>query len=228
MTFVIFYLLNRLGFGAYRKIIAGLVLMASIFAGAFTQAASYLNDPTYGENATIARQRYAPALEWLTTHVAKEGVVLATDQMSHLTVIYTPLNVFYHRAAYATLAATRERLLDVIFTFYRFRGVGATDARRVFYDERKFISWNIYGIYYRQTLGSYEAIPDEVIEEILGEYLASLKTPNNTWIKQKLQQYDVQYVVWDMKRDPDWQVKNYSFLKEVAVFDDLIIYRFIP
>ena len=148
--------------------------------------------------------------------------------MSHLTVIYTPLNVFYHRAAYATLAATRERLLNVIFTFYRFRGVDADNARKVFYDERKFISWNIYGIYYRQVLGSYEAIPDEMVEEILGEYLASLKTSSPIWVKEKLQQYDVQYVVWDKKRDPDWQVKKYAFLKETAVFDDLIIYRFVP
>ncbi|MDO8231947.1 MAG: hypothetical protein Q7T37_01980 [bacterium] len=228
MTFLVFYLLGRVGFGAYKKIVAGFILATSIFAGTFTQAASYLNDPTYGENASIARQRYAPALEWLNTHAAKEEIVLATDQMSHLTVIYTPLNVFYHRAAYATLAATRGRLLDAIFTFYRFRGVAANDARKVFYDERKFISWNIYGIYYRQILGSYEAIPDEKIEEILGEYLTSLKIPSDLWIKEKLQQYDVQYVVWDKRRDPDWQVGKYSFLKEAAAFDGLIIYRFVP
>lgn len=228
MTFLVFYVIDRAGFGAYKKMLAGLVLVISIFAGAFTQAASYLNDPTYGENASIARQRYAPALEWLNTHATKEDVVLATDQMSHLTVIYTPLNVFYHRAAYASLSATRERLLDAIFTFYRFRGVGADDARKVFFDERKFISWNIYGIYYRQVFGSYEAIPDEMIEEILGEYLVSLKTPNHLWVKEKLQQYDVRYVVWDKKRDSDWQLKKYSFLKEAAVFDDLVIYRFVP
>ena len=228
MAFLAFYLLDRVGFGTYKKIVAGVVLTVSIFAGAFKQASAYLNDPTYGENATIARQQYAPALEWLNTNALKEEVVLATDQMSHLTVIYTPLNVFYHRAAYASLAATRERLLDAIFTFYRFRGVGADDARKVFFDERKFISWNIYGIYYRQALGSYEAIPDEMIEEILGEYLASLKTPSHLWVKKKLQQYDVHYVVWDKKRDPDWQLKKYSFLKEATVFDNLAIYRFVP
>lgn len=228
LVYIAFLLLDRAGIGAYRKLVAAAILTVSIFSGAFTQAASYLHDATYGEDASIARQRYAPALVWLNTHAVRGDVVLASDQMSHLTVIYTPFDVFYHRAAYATLAATRERLLDAIFTFYRFRGVGEKDAREVFFNERKFISWNVYGIYYREVLGAYEAIPDEKIEEILAAYLATLKNPDRIWVKEKLKQYGVQYVAWDKKRDPDWNLKKYPFLKEEAVFDDLTIYRFVP
>ena len=76
--------------------------------------------------------------------------------------------------------------------------------------------------------GSYEAIPDDKIEEMLALYQTSLATPTSSWLKQKMTQYQVDYVVWDRKSDPSWQLQKYPFLKEVAVFGDLAIYRFTP
>ncbi len=174
----------------------------------------------------ISRQRYGPVLNWLNQHAAREEVVLANDPVSHHVAIYTPLNVAYHRAGYASLSATRERLLDTIFIFYRIRGVSSGDAERVFFAEREFISWNLYGLYYRQLSGSYEAIPDEEIRDIASRYRATFSTLAPEWLEKKLADYSVNYVVWDKKADPDWRVSNYGFLKESAVYGDIIIYRF--
>jgi len=228
VTVTLFYLLSRWRLDAYKKVLAACIITVSITAGVFTQAASYLLDATYGERAGVERQRYGPVMQWLSATARPEEVALANSDTSYLIAIYTPLNLFYHRAGYATLAATRERLLDQLFTFYRLRGVGKEEAREVFFAERKDISWNIYGIYYREVEGSYEAIPDDKIEEILALYRTSLTTPTPAWLKQKMTQYQVDYIVWDKKSDPSWQLQTYPFLKEATIFGDLAIYRVHP
>jgi len=117
-------------------------------------------------------------------------------------------------------------VLDILFLFYRLRGVEGESVLEVFTNERKIVSTQIYGIYYRKLMGSYEAIPDEKIEEIAELYKETLFIPTSEWLRQILTQYEVEYIVWDKENDPDWQLEKYSFLKEVAVFNDIVIYQF--
>lgn len=221
----LFYLLSRRNFDFYKKALAVCIITASVTAGAFAQATAYFHDSRDGGTVAIDRQRFGPVMAWLSVHAEKESVVLANDEISHVTVIYTPLNVFYHRVVGNSLAATKERLIDVLSVFYRLRGVGTKDARETFFAERGYISWNVYGIYYREAFDSYEAIPDATIEEILALYQKSLATPTSEWLKQKMAQYDVNYIVWDKKIDPEWQLQKYLFLKERAVFGNIAIYQ---
>jgi len=222
---VIFHLLIRRGLDFYKKTLATLVIVVSVVTGVFVQASSYYYDGRDGGEIAIERQKYGPVMKWLNDNARKEAVVFGNNETSHLTVIYTPLNVFYHRAAIYSLSATKERLLDVLFTFYRLRGIGAKDAQEVFFEERGYISWNIYGMHYRELLGSYEAIPDEKIEEIVGLYKTTLSTPKSEWLKQVWSRYEVEYIVWDKIIDPEWKLEQYSFLGKIATFDDMAIYR---
>ncbi|MDO8621537.1 MAG: hypothetical protein Q7R31_04650, partial [Candidatus Levybacteria bacterium] len=223
---VIFYFLTRRGLDSYRKKVAIIIITVSIFTGVFTQVVSYAYDRRDGGNIAIERQKYGPVMEWLNINAQKEAVVFGNDETSHLTVIYTPLNVFYHRAAIYSLSATKEQLIDTLFTFYRLRGVGVKDVREVFFAEHDYISWNIYGEYYRQTLGSYEVTPDEKIEEIIVSYKETLRVPTSEWLHRVWAQYEVEYIVWDKIKDPLWRLDQYPFLKKVAVFGNLAIYRF--
>lgn len=220
-----FYLLGRFQSGRYRRAFAALLIAGSIAVGAFIQYASYFRGGEDGGAMAISRQRYGPVLSWLNQNAVRDEVVLANDPVSHHVAIYTPLNVAYHRAGYASLSATRERLLDTLFIFYRIRGVG-DDAEQVFFKEREFISWNLYGLYYRQLSGSYEAIPDGELRDIASRYRATLATPASKWLKGKLADYSVNYVVWDKKANPDWRVSGYDFLEEAAVYGDIVIYNF--
>lgn len=224
ITIIIFHLLDKKGWSKFAKVLTVLGIIASVFVGAFVQSASYASDSRDGGSIAIERQKYGPVTQWLNQHAEGELVVFGNDETSHMVVIYTPHNVFYHRAAIYSLAATDERLRDVLFTFYRLRGIDTKTVKDVFYAERGFISTSIYGMHYRELLGSYEAISDDKIDELLREYTNTLSVPRAEWLKQVFAKYDVDYLVWDTKKDPDWKLDQYSFLKKEAEFGDMLIY----
>lgn len=224
---VMFSLLTRLGWTRLRVLTAGAMLTVSVTTGAFIQYVSYYDGFNDGGAIAIERQKFGPIMEWLNTHAEKETMVFANNEASHITVIYTPLNVFYHRALpFASLSATKARQLETLFTFYRLRGVGYDDAREAFYADREQVSAEIYGIYYQTLLGSYAAIPNEKIDEIVALYRETLSTPKNEWLMNVWRKYEVEYFIWDKKNDPLWQLDDYLFLKEVAISGDLSIYQF--
>lgn len=224
---VIFSLLTRLGWTRLRALTAGAMLVVSVATGAFIQYVSYHDGFNDGGAIAIERQKFGPIMEWLNVHAEREAMVFANNEASHITVIYTPLNVFYHRALpFASLSATKARQLETLFTFYRLRGVGYNDAREAFYADREQVSAEIYGIYYQTLLGSYSAIPDEKIDEIVALYQETLSTPKDEWLMNVWKKYEVEYFIWDKKNDPLWHLEKYPFLKEVAVSGDLSIYQF--
>ena len=225
---IIFYILDHKNLISYKKALTILIITTSFATGIFIQIASYYGGDNDGGEVAIERQKYGPIVKWLNKNAQKEAVVFANNEVSHMVVIYTPLNVFYHRAGMFSLSATKERLLNIIFSFYRLRGVGMEDTREIFFAERGYLSSNIYGMHYRELLGSYEAIPDEKIEEILDIYIKTLSIPTTDWLKKMLAKYEVEYMIWDKKSDPEWRLEQYSFLKESAVFRDIVIYFFRP
>lgn len=222
---VIFHIFTRHNLIAYKKALAALILAGSIAVGVFIQVNSYLYSKRDGGAVAIERQKYGPVMDWLNEHGEKEAVVLANNEASHMVVIYTSLNVFHHRAAMYSLSATRDRLLDAIFTFYRLRDISAEEARDTFFTEREFISSTIYGMHYRELLGSYEAIPDEKIEDIAALYRESLVTPTPAWLERTLAKYEVEYVIWDKDADPEWRLEQYPFLEGAVSFGDITIYK---
>jgi len=222
---VIFHWLGRQQLASYKKALVVLIILVSVFTGVFTQAVSYSSDRRDGGNIAVERQKYAPVMNWLNENAEIESVVLANSEISHLTVIYTSLNVFHYISAHLSLAATEERIRNALYTFYRLEGVGVKEAPEVLGAERGYISASIYGLYYRELLGSYEAMPDEKFEEIIALYKETLSTPTPVWLEQIFAKYKVEYIVWDKESDPLWRLDQYKFLDKTAEFDDLVIYR---
>ena len=225
---VVFHWFDHRLLASYKKTLAVIIIASGIFIGVFTPIGSYYSDHRDGGSIAVERQRYAPVMNWLNKNAQVESVVVANSEISRLTVIYTSLNVYHHFSAHLSLSATEERIRELLFTFYRLRGVGEIDASDAFYTERGYISGAIYGLYYRELLGSYEAAPDEKFEEIISLYKETLLIPTSSWLKEIWTRYEVEYVIWDMASDPEWHLEQYSFLREVATFGDIIIYSFRP
>ena len=224
---VVFYYLSARNYLFLKKVLGLVIILSSFTIGIFVQAYSYSYGVRDGGNVAIERQKYGPVMAWLNNNAEKEEVVLANDESSHMVAIYTSLNLFYHRAAMYSLAASKQRLTEVLFTFYRFNGVGKNDARQFFFDDRANISANIYGMHYRESLGRYENIPDEKIEETLNLYDQVLNIPMETWFPQIMSKYEVKYIIWDKNSDPLWNLDKYNFLNKKADFNSISIYQFI-
>lgn len=225
---IIFYLLGRSRWVSYRNALMYLIIAGSIAGGIYVQTYSYYNGTNDGGQVAIERQKYGPVMDWLNQHVPKESVVLANNEASHMVVIYTPLNVFFHRAGMYSLVATKDRLLDQLFTFYRLQGVEAQDVQETFFGARAWISSNIYGMHYRDLGGSYKTIPDDMVNDIILLYKKdALSVSASEWIKHMLTKYEVDYIMWDKKIDPEWKLDQYPFLEEVAIFGDIVVYHFL-
>ena len=224
---IVFGWLSRKKLFSYRRLLAALLIIGSFATGAFIQGASYYNNKEGGDGGYVAieRQRYGPVMDWLNENGEKEEVVFANEEVSNLVVTYTPLNVFHHRSDQLFLSATDERLLDIVFTFYRLRGVGNEDVKEVFHNERTSISTNLYGIYYRELLGAYENIPEDKLEEIIALYEETLKVPTSRWLHDIWQKYDVEYLVWDKTGNPSWKFDRFNYLLKKADFGTIAIYQ---
>ncbi len=229
VIWVIFNLISRFGKESYKKILTASIIAVGLYVAIFTQLASYRYDHNDGLTPSIGEQKYGPAMKWLTQFAPKEAVVFANDKGSDLTVIYTPLNVFHHFKGPLSLAASEERVRDALFTYYRLEGVGEEEASELFHNqERVRISTIMYGMYYKPKLGSYEAIPDDKINEFTALYEETFSLPTAQWLRDMWKKYEVEYLVWDKSTNPSWQLDRFNYLDEASEFGNIIIYKFNP
>jgi len=207
-------------FNIFKKAVALLVIVVSIYTGVLIQQSSYAAQ----EERIIENQKYGPLMDWFNDNAKAEEVVFANVPTSKAVVIYTPLNVFYHPTVKYLFGGERNRLTETLFLFYRLEGIGKDDAKNVFFKDRREISASIYGIYYRETAGGFEAIPDEILEKLVEEYQNTFTLSTAEYFEHLTSKYGVNYLVWDKKYNPEWRLDNYSFLKKVAEIDDFVIY----
>lgn len=205
-----------------RKLSAIFIIVLSIGTGIFVQNRAYLAT----ENENVEQQRFGPVMDWLNENGEKDEVVFANQDVSHLTVIYTPLNVFYHLGAgILSLTVSDDRLFNALFLFYKLDGVGKDEAQEIFFQDRGEISHRIYGTYWREQTGNYTGIPDEDIQDIVQKYQESFSVSNGEFLDKLWSKYEVKYLVWDKKQNPSWQLDQYPFLEKAVEVGDFIIYQ---
>ena len=123
------------------------------------------------------------------------------------------------------MAATKERVFDILSAYYRLDGVGAEDAENYFLENKRDISHFLYGMEYRELTGDYSGIPDEIILGHSRDYKDSLAVPTDEFLKKTWTKYEMDYFIWDTKEDPQWQLDKLPFLEKTAGINDFIIYR---
>ncbi len=212
----------------YKKALTIILVTLSIFVAIFIQYTSYTRDNIYGGSIAVERQKYGPAMRWLSENADKDDVVLGNDEVSQLVTIYTPLNVFYHRAvSYSSLRATEERLFDMLFTIYRLSGVNdEKTAKEVFYKDRERIAFDLYHFYYQDEKGSPIGLPKDEVERLLNIYNSTLELPRAEYLREMFEKYQVEYIVWDKDTNPNWNVETLPFVSKVASFGDIEIYEY--
>ena len=227
MTIILFFLLEKIiSCQILKKIIIGVIIAAFILNGFTTDAINYfyrLQNYSVDSDSIVGQQRYGPILDWLNANAQKDSVVLANSELSILISVYTPLNLALDPKWANQYLVSQRELLERLFLNYRLIGVSAQDATEVFFREKSWISMMIFSEYYRQTLGEWDQIPEEVILSLAKEYQVFSGYP----IEKLFQKFKIKYAVWDTTKQPEWALGQYPFLREVRRDNKIIIFQVI-
>lgn len=221
----LWYLLNLLNrdipMYRYVKVMTiSFVIVAVIAHAVGVQASSY----RYWDDEFVDRQRWAGAFSWLNEHTDKNDVVLANFEVSESVPVYT------HNYVYGALHAMSypvpiERLAHNYFTEIYLAGVRADNAREFMDVNRDKMGQYIFeGQYWRATCGSFGCFPDSWFEKLVSDYQTFVSKP----FEEQLKKYRLDYVIWDTRRDPVWQLDKYKLPKQVFLQDDVVIYNLKP
>lgn len=218
MIIIIFYWLEKI---TKKKTLCygllGFILAINFYYALMAQAASY----KYFEPLTIEEQRYGLIFNWLNKHAQKDETVFTNDILSNLIPVYTSLNSASALGAHYCLISDENQLWQRMFLQYRLNGLAAEESLEKFLDDKVKISGSIYGEYYRKGHGKHENIPDEKINSISRAYQESLSVP----LENILRKYQVEYIIWDTAKEPNWQLDRYMFLEEVYQAEDIKVYQ---
>ncbi|MBU6142098.1 hypothetical protein KGO95_03215 [Patescibacteria group bacterium] len=171
----------------------------------------------------ISYQRYAPVFSWLRLNSGTDTVVYADQTMSEMIPIYTQDYTYgsLHAAAYPVPVVRLEH--NYFMTLF-LRGVTKDDALVYLSDpeHRNEMGQYIFeGQYWKDMCGSYGCFPDATFKSLVNDYVSFLGNSFETNLKE----YKVNYIVWDMANDPEWNLGGYVFLKEVYSGEQIKIFK---
>jgi len=202
----------------FTLILCILILAVNFYNAILTQVNSY----NIREESNVWNQRYGPVFQWLNNNTQKDEVVMTSNHMAHLLIIYTSLNsATAVGSAHYYIASDENQLWQRMFLTYRFDGLKKEDALNLFLKKKNIIAGEIYGEYYRKGYGGHENIPEEKIREIAEAYQESLNIP----LEDIFKKYHIKYLIWDTELNPDWMINQYDFLEQIHQTGDMRIYE---
>ena len=218
LTVLLFAVLEKLKLNRKVVYVLGLGMILFFFFVAFRmQTLNY----AYGKPQMIEDQRYVPIVQWLNSNTEKDETIFSVNEIASLVVTYTSDNVYFGGTTAYNLVPD-ERLFHIFYVYTFLDGVSKENSREYFEAHREDISGFVFCQKYRMSKDlCYTCFPDSVIDKMVDEY-SEFSEEN---FIEKLKKYPADYIVWDTKKNPEWQVSDRFGLKPVAQVDDFIIFR---
>lgn len=195
--------------------VTGVLFALFLFSGVNEQRVSYaaaLPD-------TMARQRYAPLINWLNKETPKDKVALASLEIADAIPALTHSNVYYDSTALYTLMPTKR--LEHDYLVYRYlEGIPTNEIEQYLQSHRKELSYFLFGYtYVFQENTCLICFPDNFIIEMTKEY----QTLTDENFISYLSQYPLDYIIWDKEKDPDWRLDRFH-LKVIRDFGSIVVF----
>jgi len=229
LVFALTYLVSQYNTNkqVYFKMIFGIIILVSIIWGVsdYSQRVFAID-----ENA-VYRQNYVAIFNWLNKNTEKDSVVYANADLSRLIPVYTANNVYYIREANLFFISDEE-VLDrfIINNFF-----GKFNKDFIIENVR-----SVYGVRYIDAYGhavqanklhrlfGLKTEPEVYLpEDAVQKVLSRAKELQSSDFIRELNQYKVDYLIWDKNKNPDWKI-NFNNLNPVFQNGNLIIFKFIP
>jgi len=198
----------------WRYVLYGLAAVAVTANALIIQRASYVAVSTSFHDAQV----YAPVLDYLND--GEQKTVWSNRDLSTYIPIYTSDDAINNHYALYYLVSN-EFLSQRILLEYKLEGVEPPEILSTLRRDRGDVSGRVFGVYWREEKGRYDAIPDEVLESYARRY----EQLYNEQTASLLADLGVTQVVWDTARDPEWRLQNYSGLIRQATVGRFEIYR---
>lgn len=202
------------------KIVAKVILLFAAAVLFYNGALIQINSYARHLPSTIEKQHYAPVIKYLNDNFQTTQTVWANVGISELIPMYTKHNS--PNNTYAGLYLSGERYyIDRLLLHYKLRGIKPEDIYEIMQDEKADVSQRVYIIRHREELGSYDAIPDEVIASFSEEYSRFY----NRDIEDIFNDFNVDMIIWDKKEWPGFPYKSLEKFKEIKnIGDKFIVY----
>ncbi len=184
----------------------------------------------YKNNIADGHQYYADAFAWINTYTQKDAVILSDMELMSFIPIYTSANVYNSYYAFVLPASDQEiierTLLSHFFEpdFFTANEFGFKDGDRILWSlaaEAEKNTHSIAGIWPIPYEPQYSLVKEkkkvaEVYDNLLKE----------GWNISLFKKYRLDYIIWDKKEQPAWNIEQYKELELAKRLGDLFIYRF--
>lgn len=187
----------------------------------------------------LYEQSYQPLIDVLKSD-NKSGVILtAPDAYAYLFTIYTPHDLFWRAT---THYAPIQRMKDALFVYFYINKYSRNDfvnylnglinsgKQSVYLDLYKDLEgyWSGFNFYdYEGHFSKNNPLllqkRKETIDSLYKEYSEIIKKENN--IKDILDKYEVNYIVWDKNKYPEWDLSVLGDLDNIASYNNIYLYK---
>ncbi|TSC80448.1 MAG: hypothetical protein G01um101425_102 [Candidatus Peregrinibacteria bacterium Gr01-1014_25] len=150
-----------------RGLLTAIILLMCFAWGVKLQVDSYrAQREQWGE-----AQRAAGVLAFLDSPALREQTVYVQDELQELTSVFSRANTLYANNITIGCLCSQEWLRDILFFELWLQGLTPADAEKRFAtDLRGLLSARVHAIYYRESAGGYDRLPDTEVQERIREY----------------------------------------------------------
>ena len=143
-----------------------LILLLVLFInGVLIQKSAYASN--YEEFAS--NQKYQELSAYLNENYTEPVSIWSTPEDALILPVYTNHNFPNHDGlGYSILS--NDYLIDRLLLGYKLQNVKPENFRSILEEDKLYASKRTFLMHYRQSLGSYESIPDEVLDNISEKY----------------------------------------------------------
>lgn len=204
---------DKFGLFGYIHVFGLLIIVVIIVFGLH----NYLKRAFLIHENRVYQQNYALIFEWLNKNTERDSVVYTDAEISRLIPVYTANNVYYTREANLFFISDDE-VLDRFIINNFFEKI-----------DREFITRNaraIYGVRYIDEYGhtrqsnklrwilGFELKPEVYLPEpAITRVIERANELQKNSFPEKLKRFEIDYLIWDKIRYPDWRISEEEFKK---------------
>ncbi len=171
---------------------------------------------------TITEQNYSQVISWLNKNTKKDEVIYAKLRLMDMIPAVTHNNVYYTGSGIYTLV-TDQQLIDAYLFNLFLEGTPTGTIREYLEENQDDVVALVYGYKYSFQPGICSTCaPKEVLDELASTY----QKLNDKNILEFVKKYPIDYIIWNKKEDPEWNLDKFNFEVLNEFSNEIFIYRF--